>query len=267
MNRVLAVGIIDLSDDVIEVMLENGINSLRELMVQRDMGFINSERFYREVLRELLSACQKIVSQKRQVKPTHAGNSTVYDDGRRHIYESIKKDLISVGNHERPTSIRKAVLKLLSESPYKGFDRKTIKNILERRYGKWMSVNTDTLRSTLSSLKSHGFIIEMNELGLYRFNKSLLELDSRKPGSKNSGSNEFATVLAKMENLRCFIDRNVGREIEFRYKTARSGSEKRWRRTVVRGQNDWYMYTDDCYPSGRGVQYVKEKIIEYREVK
>ncbi|MBR3332238.1 hypothetical protein IKG28_01245 [Candidatus Saccharibacteria bacterium] len=63
--------------------------------------------------------------------------------------------------------------------------------------------------------------------------------------------------------LGLFIEKHIGKEIEFRYKTTRFNNEYVWRRVLVNGQDEWYMYT--TLLSGKHVNYSKKKILEYRE--
>ena len=293
MNRILAVGIIDLSDNAINVMQENGIDSLQELIIQRDLGFVNSGRFDEEILRELLSVCQKIdefnnglrkkiapikmrrsgVSQKgnessiknRQSNGLAADKRPV-DEGRRRTREGIVRDLASISNLETPTSLRKAILKLMIDCPNKGFDRKTIKETLERRYKNTISINSDAIRSTLSSLESHMFIMRTNNPGYYRITKYALNEFSKCSNANNYFEETEKVEYLKEKELDDFIHNNIKQEIEFRYKSERARSDKWWRRVKVYDQDDRYLYVADFYPSGGRVRYLKERIIEYRRV-
>lgn len=68
------------------------------------------------------------------------------------------------------------------------------------------------------------------------------------------------------KELQQFIKEHYAKQIEIRYKTNRIKSDKRWRRVVVAGQNEDLLFTNDVRPSGGRVAYVKEKIVEFREV-
>lgn len=187
-------------------------------------------------------------------------------DGRRRAYKSILRDLVSISNQEIPTSLRKAVLKLMIDHPSKEFDRKTIKKILEGKYKSTISINSDTLRSNLSSLESHMFIGRTNRSGYYKISKYALDEFSKCANSENYFEEGKKIELMKEKGLSTFLHENIGREIEFRYKTERARSDKWWRRVRVHDQDDAYLYTTDFYPSGGRMRYLKERIVEYRAV-
>lgn len=67
------------------------------------------------------------------------------------------------------------------------------------------------------------------------------------------------------KDLQQFIKEHYAKQIEIRYKTNRTKSDKRWRRVVVAGQNDDLLFTNDVRPSGGRIAYAKEKIVEFRE--
>ena len=289
MNRLLAVGIIELSDGAISAMRRNGVNSLQDLMIQRDLGFLTSELFGSEYLQELLSACEKIdgfnEGLKKEIVPakiqhldtnksndegerseTLNTNRSTISDGRRRTKEGIMKDLASIANLETPTSLRKAILKLMIDHPGRAYDRKTIKNNLERKYKKTISINTDALRSNLSTLESHWFIERITSKSYYKITQYALNEFSKLSGAKNYYEESKKVELLKKKEIDDFIVSNVGREIEFRYRTERKGSDKWWRRVRVHDQDDTYLYTTDYYPAGGRMRYLKERIVEYREV-
>lgn len=292
MNRLLAVGIIELSDGAILAMRQNGINSLQDLMIQRDLGLLTSEHFVGGYIKELLDACEKIdgfnnglrreiipaevgslnVSQKKNeplVKSNQSVNLNVnrrlIDEGRRRTRESIMKDLVSIANLEIPTSLRKAILKLMIDHSDKGFDRKTIKKILEDKYKNTISINSDAIRSNLSTLESHMFIERINNLGYFRITRYALGEFSKLSSAENYYRESKKIELLREEELSDFIKRNIGKQIKIRYKSERVGSDKWWRCVKVYDQDDAYLYTADYYPSGARMRYLKERIKEYKD--
>ncbi len=189
----------------------------------------------------------------------------IIDDGRRRSHHSIMRDLESISNLEIPTSLRKAILKLMIDHPNKGYDRKTIKRLLERQYKTAISINSDAIRSTLSSLESHMFIKRIGS-GYYRITKYAMKEFSKCQNSENYFEENKSIELTKEKELNSFIKENIGKMIEFRYKTERAKSDKWWRRVKVYDQDDEYLYTTESYHSGRRIRYLKEKIVEYRKV-
>lgn len=292
MNRLLAVGIIELSDGAILAMRRNGINCLQDLMIQRDLGLLTSEHFGGDYVKELLGVCEKIdgfiEGLRREIVPAEAqgigvsqekneplnerkqlGNLNIgrslMDEGRRRTRESIFKDLASIANLETPTSLRKAILKLMIDHSNRGFDRKTIKKILENKYKSTISINSDAIRSSLSTLESHMFIERINSLGYYKVTRYALSEFSNHSSAKNYFRESKKLESLKEKELSDFIKRNIGKQIEFRYKSERAGSDKWWRRAKVYDQDDAYLYTADYYPSGGRMRYLKERIVEYKE--
>jgi Fe2+ or Zn2+ uptake regulation protein len=212
MNRLLAVGIIELSDGAILAMRRNGINCLQDLMIQRDLRFLTSEHFGGDYIEELLGVCEKIDEfnngLKREIIPAEVEgfnasreknellikseqsdglnvNRRPIDDGRRRTRESIMKDLVSIANLETPTSLRKAMLKLMIDHSDRSFDRKTIKKILEDRYKGTISINSDAIRSNLSTLESHMFIERINSLGYFKITRYALSEFSKLSSAEN----------------------------------------------------------------------------------
>lgn len=293
MNRLLAVGIIELSDGAILAMRRSGINCLQDLMIQRDLGFLTSEHFGGDHIKELLDACEKIDGfnngLRREIVPAEVEsfntsreknepliksgqsdglnvNRQPIDDGRRRTRESIMKDLVSIANLETPTSLRKAILKLMIDCSGKSFDRKTIKKILENRYKGTISINSDAIRSNLSTLESHMIIERVNNIGCFRITRYALSEFSKLLSAENYYRESGKIELQRKEELSNFIKRNIGKQIKIRYKSERAGSDKWWRFVKVYDQDDAYLYTADYYSSGARMRYLKEKIKEYKDI-
>lgn len=293
MNRLLAVGIIELSDGAISVMRRNGINCLQDLMIQRDLGFLTSEHFGGDYIEELLGVCEKIdefnnglrrgiipaeveglndgqeknepLIKSRQLDGLNV-NKHLINEGRRRIKDSIMKDLSSIANLETPTSLRKAMLKLMIDHSDRSFDRKTIKKILEDKYKSTISINSDAIRSNLSTLESHMFIERINSLGYFRITRYALSEFSKLSSAENYFRESKKVEKLREEELSSFITRNIGKQVKIRYKSERTGSDKWWRRVKVHDQDDAYLYTADYYPSGARMRYLKERIKEYKDI-
>lgn len=304
MSEIVAVGIVSLSSSAIRALYENGISTLNELMVQRDLGLLTSENYDSVCLSELLDACEKIerfneslnrdvipddvkkavertkkeafsaerkrhaVLSRKEIVPTHTENDNTSVNGKQSIFEGIKKDLEAIVNGERLTSVRKAILKIFCASDSQTFDRKTIKKMAEKNYYGPIPINSDTIRSTLSSLKSHGFVkrVIIADSVCYMRGEAFNEVLNTISNKKILSGDQKLSYVWKSE-LDAFLDRHIGKEIEFRYKTERPRSEKRWRRERVYDYNDKYLLVTGCYLSGLRIQYLKERIVEYREVR
>ncbi|MBQ6461174.1 hypothetical protein IJJ36_01930 [Candidatus Saccharibacteria bacterium] len=275
MSDILAVSILELSPNSRRALERNGVDTLSELMAHRGFGFLTPENYDSESLRELIKVCDEIDKFYKRLnerivsldKIEHKGSKQEkdysFDEGRHRAFESIKKDLISVMNLEQPTSLRKAILTVFAGSADGVFDRKMIKTLVERKCRRAVSTNTDAIRSALSSLVSHGFLKRVGG-GYTRgaiFNKIIKESGFLE---RREGLNRFEVL--EVEKLKHFLDSHIGKEIEFRYKTERAGSDKKWRRVRVYDHDDTYLMTTGSYLSGRRINYLKEKIVEYREV-
>jgi Fe2+ or Zn2+ uptake regulation protein len=293
MNRVVCASIIAMPERAIDAMNEHNILSLRELMAWRDRGFLTLEDFNEEILKDLQDVCGEIDKFNDKLKERIIPNKTdcvdverkendnqrevdlapnafrsgeLVSDGRRRAREAILRDLDSILNLETPTSLRKAILKLMIDHPDKEFDRKTIKKLLERKYKGMISLNSDAIRSTLSSLESHAFIERTNNSSCYKITKYALGDFSKRTSAGNYFEESKKIESLKEAELSDFIQNNIGQEVEIRYKSERARSDKWWRRVGVHDQDDKYLYTTDCYPSGGRIRYLKERIVEYRAI-
>ena len=262
-------------------------------MIQRDLGLLTSEHLGGDYIKELLDVCEKIDGfnngLRREIIPAEGEsfyasrekneplikseqsdglnvNRQSIDDGRKRTRESIMKDLVSIANLEIPTSLRKAMLKLMIDHSGKGFDRKTIKKILEDRYKGTISINSDAIRSNLSTLESHMFIERINSLGYFKITRYALGEFSKLSSAENYFRESKKVEKLREEELSSFITRNIGKQVKIRYKSERAGSDKWWRCVKVHDQDDAYLYTADYYPSGARMRYLKEKIKEYKDI-
>lgn len=238
MKKTLAVGIISLSDRTLGFLEKSGVHSLQELIARRDSGLLTTEQFDGESLKELQEACKS------------------FDD----FNESLKKNLFPKNTKQisddridnYPVPIKDAVLGLFARVPTRKLSIAEIGVILERVFKGDMDVDYATIAKILVELINEGRIERIDDEGYYRLIK------------KPSDDNEVFYSFDKMAKLNSFLDANIGKEIEFRYKTNRSQSERRWRRIRLFGQNRNSFYATECYPSGRRIQYTKERVVEYR---
>ena len=93
---------------------------------------------------------------------------------------------------------------------------------------------------------------------------------SKALSKKHSSAKNYFRESKKIESLKekelsDFIRENIGKQIKFRYKSERAGSDKWWRCVKVHDQDDVYLYTAEYYPSGGRMRYLKERIVEYKE--
>ena len=144
--------------------------------------------------------------------------------------------------------LREAIPKVIKAM--KGpFNHKTVREALRKKYGNRVSTNKSSIKTKFSELLSEGRIKRI-ETGDYIY----------------CSNPDGATInINNKVDLDSFIRSHIGKEIEFRYKSNRSYSEKRWRRETVWMHDDKYLYIEKKYKSGQHVIYLKERIVEYRE--
>lgn len=247
MKRVLAASVISLSDEAIDALKKDGINSLQELITRRDSGLLILERFDEESFEELRNACKGIDDYNNSLKKNiFIGNKISQPpdvNKKRYIYTQDGYSLIR---------LKDAVLELFKRVPSRKMNVTDVENILNQVFGKDLTEDYTTIGATLVELLKDGQIEKVDDNGRYR-------LIRKEP------EEEVIYPFDKIAKLNAFLSENIGKEIEFRYKTSRPRSEKKWRRIKLYGQDDGYFYDTECYPSGRRIQYRKNKVIEYRK--
>jgi len=145
-------------------------------------------------------------------------------------------------------SLEDAILDIFNKSDQNEvLDFEAVAERMEQ-YGDAVSKNPNSIKGTLARLANKNLIIRVggDGSGCYAKSSKTIDLDLEK----------------KME-LGKFINRNLGKQIEIRYKTQRVNSDKRWRAVTVKGQDARYLYTD--HPAGYCIKYLKERIVEYRD--
>ena len=127
---------------------------------------------------------------------------------------------------------------------FKGsFDLKMVREKLKRRYGNRVSTKKNSIKVALNKLLREG-VIEKTDMG------------------------DFITCggsYVDIAKLNRFLDKHIGKKIEFRYKSERLNSDKRWRYESVWAHDEKYLYISKQYKSGRHVFYSKSRIVDYRE--
>ena len=148
-----------------------------------------------------------------------------------------------------------AVLDIINRSE-ELFDFEKISEELNKYDGK-VSTNPNSIKATLVRLAEKNLITRVGgaRTGCYMKNKNLT----------TSGSVPDPSKLRERVTLGTFINANIGKNIEIRYKTKRVKSDKRWRVISVRGQDARYIYTNDLNSYGYRIKYLKERVVEYRE--
>lgn len=247
MKRVLAASVISLSDETIDALKKDGINSLQELIARRDSGLLTLERFDEESFEELRNACKGIDDYNNSLKKNiFIGNKISQPpdvNKKRYIYTQDGYSLIR---------LKDAVLELFKRVPSRKMNVTDVENILSQVFGKDLTEDYTTIGATLVELLKDGLIEKVDDNGRYR-------LIRKEP------EEEVFYPFDKIAKLNAFLSENIGKEIEFRYKTSRPGSEKRWRRIELYSQGDTYFCDTECYSSGRRIQYRKDKVVEYRK--
>lgn len=138
-------------------------------------------------------------------------------------------------------SLKTAILEVL-KTINGTFDSRDIRDKLRERYGNKVSTKMNSIKPQLSALLTEG-IIRRTETGAYI----------------------YAPTNINMAQLNSFLQANIGKEIEFRYKGKRSNSVNRWRREILWAHDGAYFYISRQYSSGHHISFLKERIIEYRK--
>lgn len=250
MKKIVSVCIIDFSDRTINALKRNSINTLHELLTQRDLGLLSPMEYDGECLRELHDVCNKIDSFKASLK------KSLFPNDSRSFLDDKKREFISpLRKKQSKTGLKDAVMELFNKVPTREFNNLEIQEILKKVFLDDYSEDLFTIGSVLAELANEKKIESLGSTGYYKLVKD------------SYNGTEVIYSFDKMAKLRLFLDEQNGKEIEFRYKTERSRSDKRWRRARIYSQDDRCLYTTDCYPSGRRIYYLKERIVEYRAVK
>ncbi len=157
-----------------------------------------------------------------------------------------KQEKIQV-NNQYYVSLKEAIPEVL-RTITGPFDFKIIRDRLKRRYGNRVSTKKSSIKTKLNELLREG-TIKRTETGNY---------------IRSSESSNACPI--NTSTLNRFLEEHIGKEIEFRYKSERSRSDKRWRRETVWMYDDKYLYISKQYLSGRHIIFRKERIVEFREV-
>lgn len=143
-----------------------------------------------------------------------------------------------------------AVLKVV-RGINRAFDWKVVRDKLKQQYGKRVSLNKSSIKTRLNQLFREG-TIKRTETGDYIYCHS-------KQNKYPKDSSIKKQIFDK------FLNSNIGKEIEFRYRGKRANSAHRWRREVLWAHDDTYFYISKQYSSGHHISFLKERIIEYRK--
>lgn len=249
MKRMLVASAISLSDEAIDALKREGIYSLQELIARRDSGLLALEKFDSECFEELQNACRSIDDFNNGLKKNlliyHKKQQPNDINKKRYIYIQDKYTLIK---------LKDAVLELFKRVPSRKMNIADVENILRKVFGDDLSEDYLTISETLAELANEGQIEKIDGGDYYRL-------------IRKNPEEEVIYPFDKIAKFKVFLDENIGKEIEFRYKTSRPGSENKWRKIKLYGQGNNSFFATECYPSGRRIQYVKSKVIEYREAK
>lgn len=152
----------------------------------------------------------------------------------------------SITPAEPYVTLKEAILKTL-ETIHGEFDFKEIREKIRKRYKGKITAKMNSIKPYLSQFVKEG-ILERTESGKYikTSDKPILRTFSQ----------------ADLDN---FLQSNIGKEIEFRYKSERPNSDKRWRKEEVLRYDDYYLYVKRQYPSGHRVYYQKQRIIDFKK--
>ncbi len=153
-------------------------------------------------------------------------------------------------------ALEDAVLDIINNSD-ELFDFEKIVDELSKYEDGVVSMNPSSIKATLVRLADKSLITRVGgaRTGCY----------VRNGETSNTGVPGAAAIRAKV-TLGTFLNANIGKQIEIRYKTKRISSDKYWRTISVRGQDAKYVFTNDLNSYGYRIKYLKDRIIEYREL-
>ena len=139
------------------------------------------------------------------------------------------------------------------------FDAEKMSEAIKAKFGDSVSDNTNSIRAALIKLADSGLIrkagantgcyVRLNDQGQAEGDVVTLDDDS----------------IKEAKRLYDFVEDNIGSEVEIKYKTKRSNSDKHWRAIIIDHQDTTYIYTKELLPNGFPVRFIKKRIIEYRK--
>lgn len=185
--------------------------------------------------------------------------------------QSVDTDL---RQNERGNSIslREAILKVFEIAHDKPFDCKTMRDKLLLRFGKRVSAKKNSVKCALNELVRKG-IIERTPSGDYvmpsrtRSNDSDSKCETTQAStSRRNNVSQYEDLFLESEVFNGFLEKHIGKEFEFRYKSNRINSDKRWRREKLWAYDNNYFYVERMYSSNRRVMYRKDRVVDFREV-
>ncbi len=166
--------------------------------------------------------------------------------GRIHKISDVHFAYIEIQKNDQTINLHDAILSVLKESNGKPFTYKKVRDWLREKYNGKVSTATSSIKMKLKLLIEEGYLERTDT------NDYVLPRDK--------------IINSTQETLDSFLESHIGKEIEFRYKSKRAQSDKRWRREKVWAQDKKYMYVDQQYLSGHHIMYLKDRIVEFREV-
>ena len=139
------------------------------------------------------------------------------------------------------------------------FDAEKMSEAIKAKFGDSVSDNTNSIRAALIKLADSGLIRKAGaNTGCYvRLN------------DQEQAEGDVVTLdddsIKEAKRLYDFVEDNIGGEVEIKYKTKRSNSDKHWRAIIIDHQDTTYIYTKELLPNGFPVRFIKKRIIEYRK--
>lgn len=181
-------------------------------------------------------------------------------------------------------SLKDAILGVLKDHPDIIYSTEEIREKIVEKYGERTSDNIGSIRGIALSMSYEG-LIRRASMGQYFYpsDASLLakKIEKSFAGKKSSRPpKEYAVVRKTLSgqintkssasdksNFDFFLLTRIGKEIEFKYKSKSSSGEPKWRREVVWGYDEDFLYIEKQYASGRRriIPLLKRRVIEYRE--
>lgn len=138
------------------------------------------------------------------------------------------------------------------------FDAEKVLEAIQSKFGDNVSNNLNSVRATLIKLADTGLIRRAGiNVGCY------MRLDGNDQAPDSDIGNEY---IENMRKLKDFIQDNIGKEIEIRYKSKRKKSDKKWRRVKVYKQDTSYLFAYSPYSNTQIIRYSKKGIVDYRSI-
>ncbi len=164
----------------------------------------------------------------------------------KNIPHTVREKAGTNKNPHHAVPLEEGIASVLDSFSDISFDCGKMQELLFKKYRNDVSLNKESIRTVLQRFVREG----------------KLTIDGQGNFAKVSEKHQ----AEKPETFDDFLKKNIGKTIEFRYKTRRKSSDKRWRQVKIWDVDSDCFYISERYPSGRRIAYQKKLVVEYREV-